>query len=48
MASSSSSAGAQPKIIEDIVETGKKAYDPSIDAASREIGLQQYNKFIER
>ncbi|KIL89807.1 hypothetical protein FAVG1_06542 [Fusarium avenaceum] len=47
MASSSSSAGAQPKIIEDIVEAGKKAYDPSIDAASREVGLQQYNKFIE-
>ncbi|KAF5673025.1 hypothetical protein FHETE_3510 [Fusarium heterosporum] len=47
MASSSSSMSAQPKIIEDIVEAGKKAFDPSIDATTREVGLQQYNKFIE-
>ncbi|RGP66662.1 hypothetical protein FSPOR_6537 [Fusarium sporotrichioides] len=48
MASSSSSvpsAGAQPKIIEDIVEAGKKAFDPT--ATQREKGVEEYNKLIE-
>lgn len=49
MASSSSStppAGAQPKIIEDIVDAGKKAFDPA--AIQREEGVKEYNKLIER
>jgi hypothetical protein len=49
MASSSSStpsAGTQPKIIEDIVEAGKKAFDPA--ATQREHGVEEYNKLIER
>ncbi|KAM0235500.1 hypothetical protein ACHAPO_005788 [Fusarium lateritium] len=48
MASSSSStpsAGAQPKIIEDIVEAGKKAFDPA--ATEREKGVVGYDKLIE-
>ncbi|KAL6363757.1 hypothetical protein LRP88_03179 [Fusarium phalaenopsidis] len=47
MASSSSSAGGQPKIIEVIVEAGKKAFDPNIDAATRASGVEEYNKLIE-
>jgi hypothetical protein len=49
MASSSSSTpstGAQPKIIEDIVEAGKKAFDPT--ATEREKGVEEYDKLIER
>lgn len=48
MASSSSSANEQPKIIEVIVEAGKKAFDPNIDAATRATGVEEYNKLIER
>ncbi|KAI8668941.1 hypothetical protein NCS57_00707300 [Fusarium keratoplasticum] len=48
MASSSSSASGQPKIIEVIVEAGKKAFDPNIDAATRASGVEEYNKLIER
>jgi hypothetical protein len=48
MASSSSSAGGQPKIIEVIVEAGKKAFDPNTDAATRASGVEEYNKLIER
>ncbi|KAF4954624.1 hypothetical protein FSARC_12064 [Fusarium sarcochroum] len=47
MASSSSSAAAQPKILEVIVEAGKKAFDPSIDAAARQSGVEDYNRLIE-
>ncbi|KAF9774036.1 hypothetical protein IL306_008035 [Fusarium sp. DS 682] len=48
MASSSSSAAAQPKILEEIVEAGKKAFDPNNDANTRTSGLEEYNKLIER
>ncbi|EEU42524.1 uncharacterized protein NECHADRAFT_39804 [Fusarium vanettenii 77-13-4] len=47
MASSSSSANEQPKIIEVIVEAGKKAFDPNIDAVTRATGVEEYNKLIE-
>ncbi|QPC79807.1 hypothetical protein HYE68_010559 [Fusarium pseudograminearum] len=48
MASSSSSApsaGAQPKVIEDIVEAGKKAFDPT--STQRQKGVEEYNMLIE-
>ncbi|KAF4455841.1 hypothetical protein F53441_1922 [Fusarium austroafricanum] len=48
MASSSSSVSAQPKIIEEIVEAGKIAFDPDNDASTRASGLEEYNKLIER
>lgn len=48
MASSSSSAAAHPKILEEIVEAGKKAFDPNNDASTRASGLEAYDKLIER
>ncbi|KAH7237481.1 uncharacterized protein BKA55DRAFT_693970 [Fusarium redolens] len=48
MASSSTSAAAHPKILEEIVEAGKKAFDPNNDASTRASGLGAYNKLIER
>ncbi|WXC66797.1 hypothetical protein SNK03_012575 [Fusarium graminearum] len=48
MASSSSSTpstGTQPKVIEDIVEAGKKAFDPT--STQRQKGVEEYNKLIE-
>ncbi|KAF5660240.1 hypothetical protein FDENT_13785 [Fusarium denticulatum] len=48
MASSSSSSSAHPKILEEIVEAGKKAFDPKNDAGTRASGLQAYDKLIER
>jgi hypothetical protein len=46
--SSSSSAAAHPKILEEIVEAGKKAFDPKNDAGTRASGLQAYDRLIER
>jgi len=49
MASSSSStpsSGAQPKIIEEIVEAGKKAFDPALTEQERDI--EKYDKLIQR
>lgn len=49
MASSSSStpsSGAQPKIIEEIVEAGKKAFDPALNEQERDI--EKYDKLIQR
>ncbi|KAF5642702.1 RNA polymerase II assembly factor RTP1 [Fusarium sp. NRRL 52700] len=48
MASSSASAAAHPKILEEIVETGKKAFDPKNDASTRASGVQAFAKLIER
>ncbi|KAF4955169.1 hypothetical protein FGADI_4751 [Fusarium gaditjirri] len=48
MANSSSSAAAHPKILEEIVEAGKKAFDPNNDVNSRAPGLEAYDKLIER
>lgn len=48
MASSSSTHGTAPKILESIVQAGKKAFDPSIDELSRATGAQEYNQLIER
>ena len=48
MASSSSSQNTQPKIIELIVEAGKKAFDPSLDTSSRVAGLSAYNELIDK
>ncbi|EMT73136.1 hypothetical protein FOC4_g10004500 [Fusarium odoratissimum] len=48
MASSSSSAAAHPKILEEIVEAGKKAFDPNNDASTQASGLEAYDKLIER
>ncbi|KAF5019206.1 hypothetical protein F66182_8795 [Fusarium sp. NRRL 66182] len=48
MMASSSSTASQPKIIEVIVEAGKKAFDPSIDATIRKSGVEEYNKLIDR
>ncbi|RBR10664.1 uncharacterized protein FIESC28_09370 [Fusarium coffeatum] len=48
MASSSSStppSGAQPKIIEEIVEAGKKAFDPALNEQERDI--EKYEKLIQ-
>ncbi|KAF4462036.1 RNA polymerase II assembly factor RTP1 [Fusarium albosuccineum] len=47
MSGSSSSTGSQPKIIELIVEAGKKAFDPTIDATSKALGVQEYEKLID-
>ncbi|KAF4980579.1 hypothetical protein FZEAL_3442 [Fusarium zealandicum] len=47
MSSSSSSQASQPKIIESIVEAGKKAFDPNIDAAAQASGVEAYNKLID-
>ncbi|KAF4342555.1 RNA polymerase II assembly factor RTP1 [Fusarium beomiforme] len=48
MASPSSSSAGQPKILEEIVEAGKKAFDPNNDANTRALGLDEYNKVIEK
>lgn len=48
MASSSSSQNSAPKVIETIVEAGKKAFEPNLDAAARDSGLEEYNRVIER
>lgn len=48
MASSSSSTAAHPKILEEIVEAAKKAFDPTNDASTRESGLRAFDKLIER
>ncbi|KAH7159678.1 hypothetical protein B0J13DRAFT_110580 [Dactylonectria estremocensis] len=47
MASSSSSQNSTTKIIETIVEAGKKAFDPNVDAAARASGVDEYNRVIE-
>ncbi|KAH6896792.1 hypothetical protein B0T10DRAFT_396385 [Thelonectria olida] len=47
MASSSSFKGPAPKLIESIVEAGKKAFDPSIDETTRRVGAEEYNQLIE-
>lgn len=48
MASSSTSQNSAPKVIETIVEAGKKAFEPNLDAAARTSGLEEYNRVIER
>ncbi|KAH6984620.1 hypothetical protein BKA56DRAFT_318010 [Ilyonectria sp. MPI-CAGE-AT-0026] len=47
MASSSTSQNSAPKVIETIVEAGKKAFEPNLDAAARASGLEEYNRVIE-
>ncbi|KAF7539010.1 hypothetical protein G7Z17_g12510 [Cylindrodendrum hubeiense] len=47
MASSSPSPNSTPKVIETIVEAGKKAFDPNVDAAARTSGVEEYNRVIE-
>ncbi|KAK7431603.1 hypothetical protein QQZ08_001821 [Neonectria magnoliae] len=47
MASSSSSQASGPKVIESIVEAGKKAFEPNGDANARASGVEEYNQLIE-
>ncbi|KPM34131.1 hypothetical protein AK830_g12442 [Neonectria ditissima] len=47
MASSSSSQASGPKVIETIVEAGKKAFEPNGDANARASGVEEYNQLIE-
>lgn len=39
---------SQPKVVQELVEAAKKAFDPSHDEASREAGLTAYNELVER
>jgi hypothetical protein len=38
----------EPKLIESIVEIGKKAFDPAAEAGDREAKLLEFNQLIER
>ncbi|KAL7798209.1 hypothetical protein V8C37DRAFT_369098 [Trichoderma ceciliae] len=48
MADSANTQQSQPKITQEIVDAAKKAFDPSAAAESREQGLQEYNKLVDR
>ena len=48
MADTSSSQESQNRVLKEIVEAGKKAFDPSLDSSSREAGLLEYTEIIER
>jgi hypothetical protein len=48
MAEAAASRGATPRLAESIAEKGKAAFDPRLDAASREQGLVEYEKLIEK
>ena len=39
---------SKPNTAQELVEIGKKAFDPSLDDAAREAGLQEYNVFVEK
>lgn len=38
----------KPNVVEEIVNAGKEAFDPSLDAASRDTGLVKYNNVLQR
>lgn len=48
MTEPATSQGSAPKLADSIVELGKVAFDPSSDAESRERGLVEYEKLIEK
>ena len=48
MTDNSSSQEAQARVLKEIVEAGKKAFDPSLGISDREDGLREYNEIIER
>lgn len=48
MTDSMNAQQSQPKITQDIVDTAKKAFNPSATAESREQGLQKYNELVDR
>lgn len=48
MTDSMNAQQSQPKITQDIVDTAKKAFNPSATAESREQGLQEYNELVDR
>lgn len=48
MTDAAAARNSQTKVLETIVEAGKKAFDPSAETASREIGLREYNDLTER
>lgn len=48
MAENPGAQHSQSKVVQELVEGGKKAFDPSLDAASREAGLAEYNELVER
>ncbi|KAF4126363.1 protein of unknown function (DUF2411) [Geosmithia morbida] len=39
---------SQPKLAQELVDAGQQAFDPSLDAESREAGLKSYNELIRR
>ncbi|KAH7320086.1 hypothetical protein B0I35DRAFT_430558 [Stachybotrys elegans] len=41
-------SSAEPKLIDAIVECGKKAFDPKLGADAREDGLRKYTELVER
>ncbi|CAM1509064.1 Fc.00g028030.m01.CDS01 [Cosmosporella sp. VM-42] len=48
MASSSSSNNSRTKIVEVLVEAGKKAFDPNTDVTSRKAGVKAYEELIAK
>jgi hypothetical protein len=38
----------QSKLVQGLVEAGKKAFDPALDATSRGTGIKEYNELVER
>ncbi len=39
---------AQSRVVQDLVEAGKKAFDPSLDASLREDGIKEYNELVHQ
>lgn len=49
MAESSASGPSRPKILEQLVEAGKAAFDPSItEGTAKEAGLKRYDDLVQR
>jgi hypothetical protein len=49
MAGASASGASQPKILEQLVEAGKGAFDPSVtDQAAKNASLRRYEELIQR
>lgn len=48
MAEQSNQPNKGPNTVEEIVATGKRAFDPGHDEKSRETGRRDYNELLEK
>lgn len=48
MDQASGEQSSKPSVAQELVEVGKTAFDPSLDAEAREASIKKYNEFVDK